>query len=68
MSANPRVVMQDTQVSWEGTTTFVRRGTIVDAAPGSQLEAAYGGPSNLRSLSPDAGGDPESASRAAESN
>jgi hypothetical protein len=27
--------------------TFVKDGSVVDIQPGSELEAAYGGPSNL---------------------
>jgi hypothetical protein len=33
-----------------GTTTFVREGSMVDIVPGSALEQAYGGPSNLMTV------------------
>jgi hypothetical protein len=41
-----------------GNTLFplhVRKGSLVDAAPGSALEAAYGGPSNLQVVTADLG-------------
>jgi hypothetical protein len=50
MAANPRVVATDITVNWDGGTTFVRRGTVVDIPAGSALETAYGGPSNLVSF------------------
>lgn len=42
MAANPRIVTTDITVSWDGGTTRVLRGTIVDIPAGSALEAAYG--------------------------
>ena len=63
MSGHPRIVLTDTDVSWDGNTTFVRHGTIVDIVPGSALETAYGGSSNLSAVITT--GDPESASKAA---
>ena len=42
MAANPRIVTTDITVSWDGGTTKVLRGTIVDIPAGSSLEAAYG--------------------------
>lgn len=47
MSANPRIVQSDTPVVRDRNVTLVRRGTIVDVPPGSELEEAYGGPENL---------------------
>lgn len=61
MAANPRVVINDVTVNWDGGTTLVTRGTIVDVPAGSALETAYGGPSNLASISASQetlGGDP----------
>lgn len=59
MSANPRRVLADIDVLWPpGNTLFpihVRRGSLVDAAPGSALEAAYGGAGNLQDVSTDLG-------------
>lgn len=52
MAASPRVVVSDTPVTWDGYTSFVKRGTIVDIPPGSPLETAYGGVGNLVSLGP----------------
>jgi hypothetical protein len=70
MSANPRIVLADT---WVGPATkfqpgsyFARRGTLIDAAPGSATEAAYGGPSNLGAVAPT--GDPAGADHAALAN
>ncbi len=64
MSANPRMVLSDVTVRGE----FVRKGTIVDIAPGSELEAEYGGASNLRSLTPGEVRDGESSDRSAQGN
>ena len=61
MAANPRIVIADVLVTWDGATTQVSKGTIVDIPAGSALEAAYGGNSNLASFggSQEAlGGDP----------
>lgn len=61
MSANPRIVQTDTVVVWDRGATLVRHGTIVDIPAGSELEAAYGGPGNLVSISGTpmtTGGDP----------
>ena len=49
MSAYPRRVLSSGYVTWDQgaarqvNTTFVRAGTLIDAAPGSPLEAAYSG-------------------------
>lgn len=51
MAANPRMVNTDTSVTWDGGVTLVPAGTIVDIPAGSALETAYGGSSNLTSLS-----------------
>jgi hypothetical protein len=57
MSANPRRVLSDLTLYWPpGNTTVplhVRKGSLVDAAPGSALEAAYG-PANLEDLDAEA--------------
>jgi hypothetical protein len=60
MALNPRVVKASGDVTWDGgtTTTHVSAGTLADIAPGSALETAYGGASNLRDYVP--GGDNES--------
>lgn len=42
MAANPRIVANDITVVWDGVSTFVPRGTIVDIPAGSAQEAAYG--------------------------
>jgi hypothetical protein len=59
MSANPRRVLTDIQLYWPpGNTTvplYVRKGSLVDIPPGSQLETAYGGPSNLHVVTADLG-------------
>lgn len=52
MAANPRLVASDTPVVWDGVTTLVRKGTIVDIPAGGPLETAYGGSGNLVSLGP----------------
>ena len=51
MAANPRQVITDTDVNWDGGTFHVLGGTIVDIPGGSALEDAYGGPANLVALS-----------------
>ena len=51
MALNPRMVNTDTPVTWDGGTILVPAGTIVDIPAGSALETAYGGASNLTSLS-----------------
>jgi hypothetical protein len=54
VSAFPRRVLADIDLLWPPGNTafplFVRKGSLVDAAPGSALEAAYGGPSNLEDV------------------
>ncbi len=50
MSANPRIVLTGTYVQWDRDGTlplYVRAGTVVDIVPGSALETAYGGSTNL---------------------
>ena len=51
MALNPRMVNSDTNVTWDGGTTRVKAGTIVDIANGSAQETAYGGAGNLTTLS-----------------
>jgi hypothetical protein len=46
MSQYPRRVLSDLTLMQGSWPWFVRRGTVVDVVPGSQLEAWYG-PSNL---------------------
>ena len=61
MAANPRIVINDVNITWDGSVTLVPKGTIVDIPAGSSLEAAYGGVGNLASIgsSQEAlGGDP----------
>jgi hypothetical protein len=50
MAANPRVLVADVLVTWDGGQTLVPKGTIVDIPAGSALETAYGGNSNLASI------------------
>lgn len=50
MSSYLRVVLADVTVSWDGGTLFVKRGTVAAIVPGSRLEAAYGGASNLSAV------------------
>lgn len=58
MSQYPRRVLTDTEVTWDGhangaqRATFTRRETLVDIAPGSALEVAYGGSANLSGVVP----------------
>lgn len=61
MAANPRVVVSDVTVTWDGGSNLIKRGTIVDIPAGSALEAAYGGSGNLTPISgtsETSGGDP----------
>ena len=51
MALNPRMVVSDIDVSWGGGMFHVLRGTIIDCPPGSSMETAYGGASNLADLS-----------------
>ena len=57
MSQYPQRVLTDTAVTWDNhangaaRATFTRHGTVVDVAPGSLLEAAYG-PSVLSGVIP----------------
>jgi len=51
MALNPRMVNTDTQVTWDGGTFRVKAGTVVDIAPGSPTETAYGGAGNLTTMS-----------------
>jgi hypothetical protein len=59
MSAYPRRVLSDVELLWPpGNTLFpvhVRKGSLVDIPPGSALETAYGGPSNLQTVTADLG-------------
>jgi hypothetical protein len=50
MALNPRMVIADTDVTWDRSTSHVLRGTIIDCPPGSSMETAYGGASNLQDL------------------
>lgn len=54
MALNPRIVINDVDVTWDGVVTHVLRGTLVDCAPGSALETAYGGAGNLATPGTDA--------------
>jgi hypothetical protein len=47
-----RVVAADVTVSWDGGTRFAERGTLVLVEPGSAMETAYGGLSNLPLATP----------------
>ncbi len=58
MSQNPRRVLSTGYITWPpgaSAPTRVRAGGIVDIKPGSALEAAYGGPSNLQDVTADLG-------------
>lgn len=67
MAGRPRIVLTDVSVTWDGESTFVRHGTVVDIAdPASALGLAYGGAANLGPVI-NAGGDPEDADHAAQS-
>jgi hypothetical protein len=50
VTAGPYVVQADTQLTWEGETTFVKRGTVVEVDPATALGSAYGGSGNLQPL------------------
>lgn len=52
MALNPRQVINNVDVAWDGGVTHVLEGTIVDIPAGHPLETAYGGTGNLLSLSP----------------
>ncbi len=55
MSQYPRIVLSGVYVVWDlcGTLpVYARAGTVVDVVPGSKLELAYGGPSNLSGIVP----------------
>jgi hypothetical protein len=74
MSAYPRRVLTDTDVTWDPhangaeQVTFTRHGTVVDVEPGSELEAAYGD-GNLSDVIPRAQrGQGDDLSRAAQAN
>jgi len=74
MSQYPQRVLTDTAVTWDNhangaaRATFTRHGTVVDVAPGSLLEAAYG-PSVLSGVIPlSQRGDESCCSREAVSN
>lgn len=54
-----RQLITDTSIAWDGAYQSFPAGTLVEAEPGSPLEAAYG-PGNLADLS-----DPEAAAAAA---
>ena len=51
MASSPRMVINDVDVPYDGAVSHVLRGTVVDVPAGSPMETAYGGPSNLQSLS-----------------
>jgi hypothetical protein len=58
VSAHPRRVLSDVELLWPPGVTVplhVRRGTLVDIAPGSALETAYGGPGNLEAVTANLG-------------
>jgi hypothetical protein len=50
MALNPRMVIQDCDVSWDGGLVHIPAGTIIDCPPGSAMESAYGA-ANLADLS-----------------
>jgi hypothetical protein len=55
MSQYPRRVLTGVYVVWDKCGTlpvYARAGTVVDIVPGSALEAAYGGSSNLSGVIP----------------
>jgi hypothetical protein len=58
-------VLVSVAVSCDGGQTFARRGTVAGIVPGSQLEEAYGGTSNLSAVIPV--GDPKRSPEAAPS-
>jgi len=58
VSQYPRRVLSTGYITWPpgaSVPTHVRAGSIVDIPPGSALEAAYGGPSNLQDVTADLG-------------
>jgi hypothetical protein len=58
MSAHPRRVLSDVLVTWGEPGSpphHIRKGTILDILPGSALETAYGGPSNLQNVPTNSG-------------
>jgi hypothetical protein len=63
MSQYPRHALAGVMVDHDAAPTFVKDGSVVDIQPGSVLEAAYGGPSNLSAVIP--AGDPSRSSEAA---
>jgi len=54
VSASPRRVLSLTLVPWgqPGCSFWVRPGKVVDIPPGSAMETAYGGSSNLSAVIP----------------
>lgn len=42
MGANPRIVTEDVLFQWDGVSTRLGRGQVLDVTPGSALEAAIG--------------------------
>jgi len=74
MSAYPRRVLTDTDVTWDNhangaqRSTFTRHGTVVDIEPGSLLESAYGNGSLSGVLPLSQRGNEACCSRAAVSN
>jgi hypothetical protein len=42
MAGNPRVVTEDTMVTWDGVRQRLARGTVIDVPQGSALEYAIG--------------------------
>lgn len=50
MAANPRMVIANADVPWDGGVFHAKAGTVVDIPAGHPLEAAYGGVTNLLQL------------------
>jgi hypothetical protein len=50
VSQYPRAVLADVTIDRDGGQTFVKAGTVLDCPPGSELETAYGGASNLSAV------------------
>ena len=46
----PRILLRDVDFGTPRSRRVIRRGTIIHAAPGSEIEAQYGGPANLGPL------------------
>jgi hypothetical protein len=63
MSQYSRHVLAGVMVDRDAAPTFVKDGSVGDIQPGSELEAAYGGPSNLSAVIPAA--DPSRSPEAA---